>query len=67
MLEEIGLRVYGQAQEIFAACDAVDDFCHQTGLVFGGTNRIRLTMTGWVADPAYCTEKFLAKFEELQK
>ena len=64
MIDEMGLGVYETAQEIFEACDAGNDFCHQTGLVFGGTNRIKLTTRGWVAEESHCTEKFLAAFKE---
>jgi hypothetical protein len=64
-LEDIGGEVYETAEEIFEACDAADDFCHQTGLVFGGTNRIKLTRSGWVAEYSHCTEEFLTKFERI--
>lgn len=57
-------RIHQVAKDIFEACGAVDDFCHQTGLVFGGTNRIILTVHGWVADRDYCTPQFLAAFDE---
>ena len=63
--ESIGIQVYEQAQEIFAACGAADDFCHQTGLVFGGTNRIKLTKRGWIAESSHCTEKFLDAFDRV--
>ena len=63
--ELIGIAVYEKAQEIFEACDAGNDFCHQTGLVFGGTNRIKLTKSGWVADSSYCTERFLDAFDRI--
>jgi hypothetical protein len=62
--ELIGIDVYEMAQEIFEACNAGNDFCHQTGLVFGGTNRIKLTTRGWVADRSYCTPQFLAAFDK---
>ena len=57
-------RVHQVAKDIFEACGAVDDFCHQTGLVFGGTNRIILTVHGWEAIRDYCTPRFLAAFDE---
>lgn len=63
--EEIGIEVWETAQEIFEACDAADDFCHQTGLVFGGTNRIKLTTRGWVAEESHCTEEFLTAFDRI--
>jgi hypothetical protein len=63
--ESIGIEVYEQAQEIFEACGVPDDFCHQIGLVFGGTNRIKLTRSGWVAEYSHCTEEFLDKFERI--
>lgn len=62
--EMMGIQVYEMAKEIFDACGAEDDFCHQTGLVFGGTNRIKLTMRGWVAVESHCTARFLAAFKE---
>ncbi len=65
--EEIGIEVYEQAQEIFEACDAGNDFCHQTGLVFGGWNRIKLTPQGWRAFRSDCTEQFLDKFDRYQE
>lgn len=63
--EELGIAVYEKAQEIFEACGVPDDFSHQTGLVFGSTNRIKLTRSGWVADHSYCTEKFLDAFDRV--
>jgi len=63
--EDIGIEVYETAQRIFEACDAGNDFCHQTGLVFGGTNRIRLTTAGWIAEASHCTENFLNKFDSV--
>jgi hypothetical protein len=65
--EEIGIEVYEQAQAIFADCKAENDFCHQTGLVFGGTNRIKLTSRGWIAEPEYCTPLFLMNFKRLMR
>jgi len=64
-LAEIGEAAAYEAATIFARCGAGDDFCHQTGLVFGGTNRIKLTPLGWVADESYCTERFLRQFKAL--
>lgn len=61
--EAIGIAVYETAKEIFEDCGAADDFCHQTGLVFGGTNRIKLTARGWQAEESHCTEKFLDAFD----
>ncbi len=63
IIDEMGLGVYETAQEIFEDCGAADDFCHQTGLVFGGHNRIKLTARGWVAEESHCTEKFLDAFD----
>lgn len=63
--EAIGIAVYEKAKEIFEDCGAADDFCHQTGLVFGGTNRIKLTARGWQAEESHCTEKFLDSFDRI--
>lgn len=65
-LEEMGVAVYEMAQEIFIKCHAKDDFCHQTGLVFGGTNRITLTKRGWEADQGLCTLDFYSRFLNLK-
>jgi len=65
--EQIGIDVYEQAQGIFYDCKASNDFCHQTELVFGGTNRIKLTAGGWIALTSYCTPQFLAHFNRLPK
>lgn len=62
--ESIGIGAYEMAEEIFEICGVRHDFCHQTGLVFGSTNRIKLTTRGWVAEESHCTEKFLAAFKE---
>jgi len=64
-VDDMGVEVYETAQEIFEACGVPDDFCHQTGLVFGGTNRIKLTRSGWVAEHEYCTEEFLDAFDRV--
>ena len=61
-LDDLGEEVYAIAATIFENCGAADDFCHQSGLVFGGTNRIKLTIYGWRADESYCTKRFLAEF-----
>ena len=66
--EEMGELVYCQAQEIFRMCDAEKDFCKQGGgLVFGGTNRVRLQSNGWVAIKSHCTDEFYDKFQALMK
>ena len=62
--EQIGIDVYEQAEQIFKSCGSGNDFCHQSGLTFGGTNRLTLTAGGWFADPAYCTARFLAAFNK---
>ena len=64
---EIGADVLDEASMIFDACDASDDFCHQGGLVFGGTNRVTLGVHGWFADPLYCTPRFLEAFRKLMQ
>ena len=64
-LTEIGADVYEHAQYIFEQCNAGDDFCHQTGLVFGGWNRIKLTARGWIEEESHCSEAFLQAFEKL--
>jgi hypothetical protein len=64
MDEEMSLHVQEIALYIFQACGAEDDYCHQTGLVFGGTNRIVLTSWGWRAHKSHCTERFLKEFTE---
>ena len=63
-LIEIGMDVFEHAADIFNTCGASDDFCRQTGLVFGGTNRVILSSQGWYADPLYCTERFMAEFRK---
>lgn len=62
-LEDMGLSMVDIAEVIFKACGYPKDFCHQTGTVFGGWNRIWLTSHGWVADRTSCTPEFLAKFD----
>ena len=62
--EDVGFEVFEQAQEIFEACGAGNDFAYQSGLVFGGWNRIILTSQGWRADAAYCRPEFLQAFNE---
>jgi len=64
-LADIGERVCDMAREIFEFCGAADDYCHQGGLVFGGTNRIMLNKWGWTADKGLCTARFLDRFEDL--
>ena len=64
-LLELGDAVYELAQEIFDNCGATDDICIQHGTVFGGTNRLILTVRGWCPDRSYCTEAFLANFDRL--
>jgi len=66
-LDDIGYRIFDMAEQIFKWCGAEDDFCHQTGLVFGGTNRIMLTYRGWEMDRSYCSEKFIEAFEGLKE
>jgi hypothetical protein len=66
-LLDLGCRVLDMAEQIFKWCGAENDFCHQTGLVFGGTNRIILTHRGWEMDRSYCTEKFIEAFEGLKE
>ena len=65
IIDEMGLAVYEQAQEIFKACGVPHDFCHQTGLVFGSTNRIKLTIRGWDVESSHCTEEFLDAFDRI--
>lgn len=60
---EMAEGVFDAAEIIFGECGAANDFCHQTGVVFGGTNRIVLTTKGWRADRSYCTPEFLEKFD----
>ena len=64
VLEELGVDVHSVAEQIFDECGAADDFGHQTGLVFGGTNRIVLTSLGWRADRSVCTPGFLEAFDK---
>ncbi len=65
LIDEMGIGVYETAQEIFEACGVPHDFCHQTGLVFGSTNRIKLTRCGWIAESSHCTEEFLDAFDRV--
>lgn len=66
-LYDIGSEVFEMAEQIFIWCGAESDFCHQTGLVFGSTNRIILTQRGWQMDRSYCTPKFIENFEALKE
>lgn len=62
-LNELGGDVHEMAEQIFEACGACSDFAYQGNLVFGSTNRIKLTSRGWIADTLYCNPDFLRKFE----
>ena len=64
--EQIGIDTYELAEQIFGLCGAPNDFCHQSELTFGGTNRITLTQWGWQASESHCTAQFLSKFKYLQ-
>jgi|TARA_R100001086_G_scaffold191599_1_gene108957 hypothetical protein len=52
------------ALEIFDKCGFARDF-HATisGNIFGGTNRIYLRTTGWVASKNHCCSEFLHEFK----
>ena len=47
--EAIGSSVMELAFHIFCECGAEGDFCHQRDAVFGSTNRIGLTSSGWLS------------------
>jgi hypothetical protein len=61
----IGEDVAEQARALFEDCGEPDDYCHQTRLVFGGVNRIKLTRWGWRADAGHCTNRFYDRFAKL--
>jgi len=65
--EQIGIDAYEIAEQIFQECNVPNDFSHQTGLVFGSTNRIKLTPRGWIADINYCTAAFIERFNDFQQ
>ena len=66
---DIGVLVIDQAEHIFEMCGASNDFCVQSVgavAVFGGTNRLTWSpVYGWRLDRAYCTARFIAKYDEL--
>ena len=63
-LEDIGIEIVEMAQELFNKCGSIDDFCWQSGLTFGGTNRVTLGINGWIASGSHCTERFLQEFDK---
>jgi hypothetical protein len=64
---DIGERVADHARRIFEHCGAAGDFClHNSGLVFGGVNRIKLEPWGWIAERSHCTDAFLTAFVTMQ-
>ena len=65
VLMEIGADVADLAESIFAECGSRDDFGHQTGLVFGGLNRVILTARGFKMDRSYCSPRFKKRWDEL--
>ena len=48
---------------IFAACDALDDFCISKN-VFGGWNRVTCGEGKWGAWESHCTKDFITKCKE---
>lgn len=70
-LIKIGEAVEKAAYDIFDTCCAESDFCIQSAdgfvAIFGGTNRVIFDPRNPIAfypDRTYCTEHFLAKWDE---
>lgn len=65
---DIDYAVQAMARSIFIDCGAESDYCVQyrgeNVLIFGGTNRLKLTRYGWTIDPSYCTPRFIELFNE---
>ena len=59
-LEEIGARVFEEAEKIFEKI-APNDFAYQGGLTFGSVNRITLTSFGWMPSVSHCNPEFVIR------
>jgi hypothetical protein len=65
---EVGAAVAEMAYSLFLDLGIKDDFCVQSGIVFGGWNRIIWTpMNGFVLDEPYCTPHVIERWKAMKK